>query len=365
MPLVWAVILLFYLVIDHGLFSINNRLPLQLFLWSLGFIGSSFIIEKITPDSVWKTTNQKPQPNENLLKAYIILFIIAVVVIGFNTLNKALQYGKLFFYLRAINVGYDDMAIDFGIFNNLAILGIIVYLIELERFSSKNKWKVIFLLLLNVFFYGLTMSKTNFLALTVSSLYILYLKGHINVKKIAIAVLIFGVFSVILQYFRSLEKDNLDLVNFFSVYLVSSSVAFDQIAFPPTENFGENTFRLFYAITHAFGGSTPPIDTKLDFVYIGSVTNTYTTLYPFYVDFRTVGVLIFSILSGMIYGYISKKAITGSTVQQIQYAYFSCYIVMQFIGDFFFTNLSFTLQLILFAFLPYILSVDETKYATS
>lgn len=365
MPAIWSFILFFYLVADHGLFTINNKFPIHLLLWSVGFLSAAFLSEKLTPASVWHNRPHKPQPNEMLIRLYIVLFTIAVIVIGSKSLSLALQYGKLFFYLRAINIGYDDLALDFGLLSNFTVFGIIVFLIELDRYSDSNKWRVYFLLVLNVFFFVLTMSKTNFLAITISSLYVLHIKGKVNIKKIFLAAFIFGVFSIILQYVRRLENEEFDMMNFFSVYLASSSVAFDQITFPPTENFGENTFRIFYVFKNLLGSSVTPINTVLDFNYVGSITNTYTTMYPFYVDFKTTGVLIFSIITGWIYGFTSKKSITGSIVQRVQYAYFTAYIIMQFIGEFFFTNISFTLQLIIYAYLPFMFSNDEAAQTTS
>lgn len=358
MAISWTVVLFLYLVVDHGMFDINSKFPLQLLVWGLCFFISSFVSEKLTASSAWE--KHVWNPNEKLLNLYTVLFTISVLIISYKTISLALQYGQIFFYLRVINVGYDDeLKLDFGLFNNFAILGIIVYLIELERYSAKNKGKVIFLLIMNLLFFLTTMAKINFLALTISSIFILYLKEKINIRKIFLVVLIFGVFAVILQYLRSLERNDIDILNFLSVYIVSGSVAFDQISFAPPEHFGENTFRLFYAIKHAFGSAVAPINTVLDFSYVGQYTNTYTTLYPFYLDFKTIGVMIFAILTGSIFGFISKKAITGGLPQTIQYAYFSVYIILQFIGDFFFTNFSFTLQLLFYAALPFMFSLKQ------
>ena len=83
-------------------------------------------------------------------------------------------------------------------------------------------------------------------------------------------------------------------------------------------------------------------------------TNTYTVLYPFYKDFGTSGVLFFSVIYGSVYGYLYKKTVTGNKFALIVYAMLLNYIILQFIGDFIFTNLSMEIQHLIFAILPFL-----------
>ena len=133
------------------------------------------------------------------------------------------------------------------------------------------------------------------------------------------------------------------------------------------ENTGENTFRLYYAIKSKIDdGKTQVIDPVLDFhtVKVGKFrmySNTYTSIYPFYKDFGKVGVWVFSVLLGLIFGYLFKTAEDGSQFALVLYAILASIIVMQFIGDTFFTVLSQNIQYLIAVLIPYIVSWKHKK----
>ena len=88
-------------------------------------------------------------------------------------------------------------------------------------------------------------------------------------------------------------------------------------------------------------------------------------MYPFYEDFGNIGVFVFSIVYGIFYGFLYKKSRTGGKIQLVLYAIFLTFVLMEFIGEFIFTNMSVTIQYIVFATLPYLFSKQNTsKYST-
>lgn len=351
----WLVILLLFIVFDTALIPLEGRFLGHLLLWGFFFYMSSMITEAITPPS--KNENSVLEPNKGVLRVYWVLFAISVIIISYESISLALQYGKLFYFLRVINVGFsDDIQLEFGILNNFTVFGIIVYLIELSRYSPENRTRTWVLLALNLIFSFITMAKSSFFVLVISSTYILYFQEKIKLRNIVLLFLVFFGFALVLQQLRAFEDDVVTVNTFMSMYLMSGAAAFDVTDFPDPTYWGENTFRLYYAIMHSIGGSdVPPVNTVLEFTNVGVLTNIYTSMYPFYVDFKTGGVLIFALITGAFMGFLSKKAHTGGQIQQIQYAYFSSYIILQFTGEFLFTNLSLTLQLMLYAALPYML----------
>ena len=76
-----------------------------------------------------------------------------------------------------------------------------------------------------------------------------------------------------------------------------------------------------------------------------------------------MGVLIFSVVYGFFYGYLYKKSRTGGKMQLILYAIFLTFVLMEFIGEFIFTNLSATIQYIFFAMVPFLFSEKRKKEA--
>ena len=150
---------------------------------------------------------------------------------------------------------------------------------------------------------------------------------------------------------------------FAALYLTSSLGNLNTNLKPESaEHWGENTFRLFYALKSAIdGGHTKPVDPILEFkrVEVGEFvfgSNTYTTLYPFYKDFGKTGVMVFAVILGLLFGYLFKTSEDNSDFALILYAILAGSIVMQFIGDTFFTVLSQNIQYLVAALLPFIIS---------
>lgn len=212
---------------------------------------------------------------------------------------------------------------------------------------------------MNVLLAIVTMAKTTFLSIMFSSLYLCYVQGIVKKRHLIYGLAVFVAVSFIVQQLRAVGED-IETTSFLALYLSSSMVAFDYFASPcSSQMFGMHTFRIFYAIGHAIGLTEAPADTVLEFVSIPDMTNTYTNMYPFYEDFGFAGVLVFSIVYGIFYGYLYKKSRTGGKLQLILYAIFLTFVLMEFIGEFLFTNMSATLQYVFFAALPFLLGKDK------
>ena len=87
-------------------------------------------------------------------------------------------------------------------------------------------------------------------------------------------------------------------------------------------------------------------------------TNTYTAMYPFYVDFGIIGLIIFPIIMGCTYGWIYKKADKGNNFYILVYATMVNMLIMQYAADLFFTCFFGNVKLILLLIIPFL----EKKY---
>ena len=126
-------------------------------------------------------------------------------------------------------------------------------------------------------------------------------------------------------------------------------------------NFGEHVFRFFYAVGHSLGLCAEPAKILSDFVYIPEMANTYSVLYPFYIDFGNVGVLLFSLLYGAFYGFLYKKSLGGNKMLLILYAIFFILLLLEFFAEQIFTNLSMTIQYIVFAVIPFMIGKEKNN----
>lgn len=225
----------------------------------------------------------------------------------------------------------------------------------------KNKWLIASVILANIMYAFVNMAKINFLCIIFSSLYLGYSRGIVKKKHLILGLLFFVTLSFILQSVRAVGEE-LSLVEMFSLYLTSSIVAFDYFVEPASAlSFGENSLRFIYAVGYSLGISEAPIQTILDFVGIPFPTNTYTLMYPFYKDFGILGIALFSIIYGCIYGYLYKKTRTGSKLGLIIYAIFLTFLLLEFFAELIFTNLSQTLQYVILTALPFIFSNENNK----
>lgn len=352
-PGVWSMAILIYYFLPNTFYAVTNDFPYVLSLWLVGFFASSVIAEHYTPEASLAWREREPSPM--VLRVYFVLSCISIPAVCGAILWQALTEDpeNIFRYMRIMNTGLDENI-------EMPNVGILIYSVSLAfvlMFFSllyfKSKLAKFVVILLNVMLAVVTMAKTTFLSIMFSSLYLCYVQNIIKKRHLLYGLAVFVALSFVVQQLRSVDED-VEANSFLALYLSSSIVAFDHFAVPcSSQLFGMHTFRIFYAIGHAIGLTEPPADTVLAFVSVPNMTNTYTNMYPFYEDFGYVGVLVFSIVYGLFYGYLYKKSRTGGKFQLILYAIFLTFVLMEFIGEFLFTNMSATLQYIFFAFLPF------------
>ncbi len=360
-PCIWIIIIILYKLLPSDIYPIANQFPGALAVWSMGFFLSSCMTEYITPAASYKSANL--QPNKILLRAYILISITVVpmICIYIFWLAFTTEPETMFRYMRIMSTKTDD-AIQPPDFGPLIYCCSVAYVSLFFVFIYfKNKWLIASVILANIMYAFVNMAKINFLCIIFSSLYLGYSRGIVKKKHLILGLLFFVTLSFILQSVRAVGEE-LSLVEMFSLYLTSSIVAFDYFVEPASAlSFGENSLRFIYAVGYSLGISEAPIQTILDFVGIPFPTNTYTLMYPFYKDFGILGIALFSIIYGCIYGYLYKKTRTGSKLGLIIYAIFLTFLLLEFFAELIFTNLSQTLQYVILTALPFIFSNENNK----
>ncbi len=364
MPAVWCIIFLLYFLLPNNYYQINYQFPIALLVWTSAFCFSAiFSTYKTQPASI---ESIEAQPNIIVLKVYRLLSYTITPVVLILTLIQAITEDpeNIFRYIRIMNTGQDESIEPLNLGPALYFIAVAYIMLFFSLLYDKTKKAKIGIFLLNLLLAFVTMAKTTFLCVFFSTLFILYKKKVVTIKAIALGMLMFIAFSIILQTLRTGDSgDMMESSDFFSIYLLSSSVAFDHFAVPMSaHHFGEHTFRLFYAIQSALGIEIDVAEVILPLVSIPDLTNTYTILYPFYIDFGLLGVLIFGGIYGLTFGYLYKKQASGGNFQLILYAIFLNYLLIGFIGEFIFTNISQTIQYVVFAALPFLLNGNNYRH---
>lgn len=360
-PGIWVVAILILYLLPNNFYPVRNEFPYVLAIWLSGFFFASIACEYYTPCA--SVVAKMRQPNRNILYVYTVITCISMPIICGAIVKQAFLEDpeNMFRYMRMMSTGQDENI-------EMPNLGILLYFVSLAfvmLFYSllyfKNKKLKLIIIVLNLMLATVTMAKTTFLSIMFSSLYLCFQQKIIKMRHLVYGLLAFIGLSFILQSVRAAGED-VESTSFLALYLSSSIVAFDYYAVPcSSPMFGMYTFRIVYAIGHAFGITEPPTDTILEFVFVPEITNTYTNMYPFYKDFGFLGVFIFSIIYGLFYGFLYKKSRTGGKLELVLYAIFLTFVLMEFIGEFIFTNLSTSIQYIFFAVLPFLFKNNERK----
>ncbi len=356
-PGVWSVSILILYFLPNNFYPVCHNFPPMLLLWVIGFTVSALMCERFTPAA--SAASIAREPNRGVLKAYMAITIVTMPIVAGLVLYKAFvtEPETMFRYMRIMNTGADENIErpNIGPLIYCTALAFVSLFFCLTYFKSKKL--TITILLMNMLYALTTMSKTTFLSIIFSSLYICYAKKYVRIKHLLYGMGAFVALSFAMQSARAVGED-VEANSFLALYLSSSMVAFDYCAEPcSAPMWGGNTLRMFYAIAKSIGlTDRDPLEVILPFVYIPEMTNTYTHLYPFYIDFGAAGVAVFSVLYGLLYGFLYKKSRTGGKMELIIYAISLTFLLMEFIGDFVFTNLSQYLQYIFFAAIPFLVT---------
>ena len=351
---VWLVSLVAYSWIDHGLHPLTNETCSMITYWLALFCIPCWCVQSVYIKPIFKDIRTSVTARD--IYYYLTLFTLPLMVFSV-LLVVARSGGNPFSALRDANVAEDNGIRTTGFF---VIFWMVSYIMELQVVSKQNLGRVVLLFLVNLFYAFISMGKMNFMILFLASAIILTRRKILKIWHLAIGGVVMIFLFVGIQTIRGSYTTP---KKFAALYLTSSLGNLNTNLKPESaEHWGENTFRLFYAFKSALdGGHTKPVDPILEFkrVEVGEFvfgSNTYTALYPFYKDFGKTGVMVFAVILGLLFGYLFKTSEDNSDFALVLYAILAGSIVMQFIGDTFFTVLSQNIQYLVAALLPFIIS---------
>ena len=354
--LLWACCMLLYLTVDHHLPSLSNSFLVVLLCWIISMNVSSLLTQSVTYRS-----NQYNDPGVLVRNVYLILAIAflpslfrfaQIAIVNGTSGNWALD-------LRLASLGKGSgFKEPYGGWQ--IVIWPVSYMLELLCFKKKTWWRLAIPLTIFILFGAITMSKMVFLSIFLYTGSILLFKRVIKLKHFAMAIVPLFIVFILLQTTRHASQFSAVISDFVRTYIVGNMSAFETLTPGSSEHFGENTFRLFYAVLYKTGlSSTEPIDVILPWIEKPLVTNTYTGMYPFYVDFGLIGVILFALILGGIYGWTFKKAQNGSNFSILVYAVFTQIIFTQYVADMLFSNTAFYIKLILLLLLPFYITKNN------
>ena len=295
----WFVCTLLYLILDHGLNPLSDKFLIAISIWVTCFCAFSLFAQSFRATPTFK--DMIPSKVARDIYFYFSLVTLPFLIFDVYVIFNSGFEGNIFSVLRYANVaGFEDKGIArTSVF--FISFWLVSYIIELSNYSLENKKRVFILFGMNLFYAFISLAKTNFLALFLATISILYFKGIIKVRTIIFGFIILFFLFLGIQVLRTFNGGQLVLNEYISLYLFTGIPAFDTIKPSSSTNFGENTFRFIYAIKYKLGLSNiAPVNPILEFIKIKSnskspvYTNVYTALYPYYKDFGLIGISLFS-----------------------------------------------------------------------
>ena len=349
-PMLWMCCMLLYLTVDHRLPTLSTSFCVTLLCWIVSVTISSLLTQSVT--------DKQDQYNDVGLfvrNVYLVLAIIALPsLIRFAQIaiaNGSSGNWALDLRLAALGKG-SGFEEPYGGWQ--IVIWPVSYMLELLCFKKKTWWRFAIPLTIYFLFGAITMSKMVFLSIFLYTGSILFFKKVIRLKHFVMAMVPLAILFISLQMVRHSSQISSVSSDFIRTYVLGNMSAFDTLRPCSVEHFGENTFRLFYAVLYKLGlSSTEPVDVILPWIKQPLETNTYTGMYPFYVDFGVTGVIIFAIFLGGIYGWTFKKAQCGSNFNILVYAIFSQIVFTQYVADMLFSNTAIYVKMILLLLIPF------------
>ena len=121
-PFGWGVILLLYLVLNHGLYNLSDKVLIIVLLWNFSLFLGVLITRFFLMLKNKKIKNKRSEADFNLLSFGVYRFYYWVSIIGFfptlYIIYKQTQAigGDFFYSLRMANTGIIESDISLGIF---------------------------------------------------------------------------------------------------------------------------------------------------------------------------------------------------------------------------------------------------------
>jgi oligosaccharide repeat unit polymerase len=350
-PGIWLLCLSLFLLLSHTLPPLTSQFLIAISLWVFLLSFTSLLMQST------RSVTKERKVSTFVRSSYFWISVLTyplLLMFAYKAITTGTS-GSWSLDLRLAAVG-ESIHFDKEYGGLYTIIWQVAYLIELMYYSKKTRHRVFILGFILISMGFLTMAKGMFLMFFVQTICVLYFKKVVSLKHLLYGL---GGLFFLFVWLQSL-RHSIDLStaeekeDFLVLYLLSSMSAFDTLEPASALHFGENVLKVFYSMFYKLGwSSVEPVEAILKFIKEPIMTNTYTTMYPYFVDFGYVGVGIFAVVMGGFYGYLFKRAQQGDEFYIVLYSFFVAFVVMQYVNEMMFTYLSGNIKNILLVYFPF------------
>ena len=336
---IWLAIVVMFQFQGDLLYPLGDQFYTCLALWVPLFCASALITYHVLPKSNADagTIAQSPPISSVVFNT---LYVISMVITPLY-LYKIIQVVTMFdtadmlSNIRLLAVYGDE---SYGFLNYSYVMNQVLIVVGLWRYPKIPLWQLLTIIMAGLMSAFAIMEKGMLFFLFLSVLFVLYEKGVIKVRSIILSLATIVLLFFIINSARSFTEDAdpndaIPFLDFFAIYVLSPSVAFEQVTEDLTPQFGSHTFATIYLFLNRFGGDYE-LNSKLqEFVWVPLPTNVFTVFQPFFEDFKYRGVAFFAVFYGFFSGWCYRLMRNGSGVGKCLYVYVVYVLVLQFFQE--------------------------------
>lgn len=336
---VWLAILVMFQFQGDLLYPLGDQFYTCLALWVPLFCASALITYHVLPKSNADagTIAQSPPISSVVFNT---LYVISMVITPLY-LYKIIQVVTMFdtadmlSNIRLLAVYGDE---SYGFLNYSYVMNQVLIVVGLWRYPKIPLWQLLTIIMAGLMSAFAIMEKGMLFFLFLSVLFVLYEKGVIKIRSIILSLATIVLLFFVINSARSFTEDAdpndaIPFLDFFAIYVLSPSVAFEQVTEDLTPQFGSHTFATIYLFLNRFGGDYE-LNSKLqEFVWVPLPTNVFTVFQPFFEDFKYRGVAFFAVFYGFFSGWCYRLMRNGSGVGKCLYVYVVYVLVLQFFQE--------------------------------
>lgn len=364
-PTSWMFVLLLYLICNHGLYELSDKCLFVILYWNSFLLLGVYLFSQ-NYRFPWKRRGHHREYENLWIRelCYKISFIGIFPLLYIVYKQVKVVGGNLILALRLANTGMEDTGYSLGIWIYVNTFAYISFIVELLAYrKGDKKTRLIIISIINVILAIVTASKTSIMFLIFAVFVVLNFRKSLSKKSFLYGIILLFLTMSVLQSARSANKDDKDdlLENTFVTYFFGGIPALDQIiqSRMTSTHQGQNTMALVNNIIAKISSSPrPPKEythdiTEKGYLYVPLPTNVYTVIGPIWLDYGYIGIAIFPFIIGAFSGLCWKLYLSGKKWGVVIYTYLGSVLVLQFFGEYFFTNMSYLLQLVILSYLVY------------
>ena len=357
---IWGLMIVGLNVFSDFLYPVSQSFWIAISIWIIVFVLSSLATFNLLP------RKKLSQPNNGIdicmpifnFFFYLTLLFTPLYMYEVYKIVSMFDLSDIVANIRMLATKGDNR---YGILNYTSVINQALLFISIWRYPKLQRWKLCIVILCCILCAIAKMEKITLFMVFVSVIHVLYEKKFIRIRTISILgigiILLFFLLNILRE--NNEDKDNeMSLLDFLCIYILSAPVAFGYIRQNISDLFCPDTLWVIYNIfDKLFYGIAFPHENFEEFVFVPISTNVFTILRTFYQDAGQMGVAYFALIYGLLSGFLYRLAKNGNSIGICLYSYIVFTLALQFFDEMLFAALSQNIQRTLL-----IILICQTKF---